>query len=41
MTLYNLTSSDSKTGIAWSLVPTQPVLYSAAALVMLIVAAAL
>ncbi|TKA83721.1 hypothetical protein B0A55_00271 [Friedmanniomyces simplex] len=40
LTLYNLTS-DSKTGIAWSLVSAQPAWYSAAALVMLIVAAVL
>ncbi|KAK3116471.1 hypothetical protein LTR53_003135 [Teratosphaeriaceae sp. CCFEE 6253] len=41
LTLYNLTAADSKTGIAWSLVPTQAMLYSAAALAMLVLAAVL
>ncbi len=40
LTLYNLTS-DSKTGIAWSLVSSQPAWYGTAALAMLIVAAVL
>lgn len=40
LTLYNLTS-DSKTGIAWSLVSAQPAWYGTAAIITLVVAAIL